>query len=214
MLKDLTVRIKGTRDMLLHSSAGMNPRNPILQAIKPLQGRRGKSKTEIVVESIEKADWLGSGIWNEEGKSWLEGEEFKFEGYKDPVLPCEYLCRATQVAATSTRSGTKVKQALSEGLSGDATLVYEGPTNAEEMWNDYQCRFIDCRSVVVNRARIMRNRLRIPAGWEATLDLTLDTSILDIEELKTYITDAGRRVGVGDYRPKFGRFQLLDITES
>lgn len=209
MLIDFNVTITGTRDLLLHSSAGMNPRNPILQTTKPIRGRRGKNKTERVVESIEKADWLASGIWQTEGKVWLEGEDFCFEDFEQPVLPAEYLCRAAQVAATATKSGTKVKQALSEGLSGDAVILYDGPTKAENMWLDH--RFVDCRSVVVQRNRIMRNRVRIPAGWQATLDLTLDSTILDLDEMSNILSDAGHRVGVGDYRPKFGRFRVTNL---
>lgn len=211
MLIDFNVTITGTRDLLLHSSTGMNPRNPILATIKPIQGRRGKNKTESVIESIEKADWLSSGIWENSGKSWLEGENFVFDGYSQPVLPAEYLCRAAQVAATATKSGTKVKQALSEGLDGDAPIKYNGPTDANEMWLDH--RFVDCRSVVVQRNRIMRNRLRIPAGWEATLNLTIDSTIIDLNEISNILDDAGHRVGVGDYRPKFGRFRVTNLVK-
>jgi hypothetical protein len=211
MLQDLLATIEGSRELLLNSSAGMNPRNPILKTIEPIKGRRGKNKTELIVDSLEKADWLSSGIWNQSGKTWLEGENFMFSGYDQPVLPAEYLCRAAQNAATATKSGTKVKQALSEGHTPDAKIIYDGPTDAEEMWMDDQCRFIDSRSVVIQRARIMRTRLRIPTGWMAQVELTLDTTIMDIEQLKNILIDAGRRVGVGDFRPKFGRFFLRDL---
>lgn len=214
MLKDFQVTIKGTRDLLIHSSSAMNPRNPINKVMASVRQLRGKSaKTETVIESVEKADWLGSGIWNKEGKVWLEEHKFCFEDYSDPALPAEYLCRSAQNAATATRSGTKVKQALSEGLAGDALIQYDGPKTAQEMWVDYQGRFVDCRSVVINRARIMRNRVRIPAGWEATFELTLDNSILDLTEIESILKDAGHRIGVGDYRPKFGRFQVISLQE-
>lgn len=211
MLLDLIATIEGSRDVLFSSSASMNPRNPILKTLEPIKGRRGKNKTELIIDSLEKGDWLCSAIWGECGETWLDGEAFMFSGYGTPVLPAEYLCRSAQNAATATRSGTKVKQALSEGMTPDAVLIYDGPTNAEEMWNDPQCRFIDSRSAVVNRARIMRTRLRIPTGWQAKVELTLDSTIMDIEELKNILIDAGRRVGVGDYRPKFGRFFLRDL---
>ena len=211
MITDLIAYVQGTRDMLMHTSAAMNPRNPILATMAPIKGRRGKSKTETVVESMEKADWLSSGIWGDLGETWLEEEEFKWQGYGTPVLPAEYVCRACQKAGTATKSGTKVKQALSEGLISESPIDYDGPTDALEMWSDPQCRYIDSRSVVVQRNRIMRTRVRIPSGWKAQVHLTLDTSILSISEFKDILVDSGRREGVGDYRPKFGRFSVLSL---
>ena len=211
MLIDLIAHLEGSRDILFSSSAAMNPRNPILKTIEPIKGRRGKNKTEQVVDSLERADWLSSGIWGQLGTTKLAGEELLFDGYAQPCLPAEYICRAAQQAGTATRSGTKVRQALSEGMTADTPLQYDGPKDAAEMWADPHCRFIDSRSVVVQRNRIMRTRLRIPCGWTAQVNLTLDDSIMDLEELKNILIDAGRRVGTGDYRPKFGRFFLRDL---
>lgn len=64
------------------------------------------------------------------------------------------------------------------------------------------------RPVIINRARVMRYRPQLDT-W--ALEFTL--SILD-DELHSSVVfeilqDAGKRVGIGDYRPKFGRFQVV-----
>lgn len=212
MLQDFTVTIQGTIPLLLNTSDGMNPHNPILKAVKPLKDLRGKARTESVMEAMAQAEWLRSAIWNQVGSCWLEEDQFFFKGYAEPILPAEYLCKACEVAARADRLGTKVKEALSEGLNGDGILEFDGPKDAESMLVDPQARFIDCRSAVVVKQRIMRSRMRIPAGWRATIALTLDTKILDMSKIQKYIADAGHRTGVGDYRPKFGRFQVVDLT--
>jgi hypothetical protein len=212
MLKSVNVTIQGTRPMLMNTSESMNPRNPIKIAITPLLKLKGNAKTEEVVEQVMKGQWLASGIWHNHGKVWLEGESFNFEGFSKPVLPVEYLCRATQEAAKASKCGKKVQQALSEGLNGEAVIEYDGPVSAEEMWMDEHCRFIDTRSVVISQSRVMKSRVRIPTGWTASMELLLDTSLMNFSDLENFIVDAGRRIGVGDYRPKFGRFLVTDIS--
>jgi hypothetical protein len=64
------------------------------------------------------------------------------------------------------------------------------------------------RPVIVNRGRVMRYR---PELMPWALDFTI--SIIDDElppsVVLEILQDAGRRVGIGDYRPKFGRFQVV-----
>ena len=135
-------------------------------------------------------------------------------GYGTPVLPAEYVVCSCQRAGTAFKSGTKVKQALTEGLVSESPIDYDGPKDAVEMWEDRHCRFIDSRSVVVQRSRIMRTRLRIPTGWKAKVFLSLDTSIMGLSEFEEILVTAGRRQGVGDFRPKFGKFSVLSLENA
>lgn len=74
---------------------------------------------------------------------------------------------------------------------------------------------VDSRPVVVQRARIMRHRARMEK-WEFTVDLEIDESILPVESVHDILADAGRRAGLGDFRPQkggpFGRFQITKWT--
>lgn len=70
---------------------------------------------------------------------------------------------------------------------------------------------VDSRPVVIQRARIMRHRARLEK-WSVTLDLQIDESILPVDHVHHILSDAGRRAGLGDYRPQkggpFGRFHI------
>lgn len=68
---------------------------------------------------------------------------------------------------------------------------------------------IDSRPVVIQRARIMRHRPKIEK-WTLEFEMEIDDTILDTENINAMLVDAGRRSGIGSYRPQksgsFGRF--------
>jgi hypothetical protein len=74
---------------------------------------------------------------------------------------------------------------------------------------------VDSRPVVIQRARIMRHRARLEK-WSFSCDLELDDSLLPVDSMHQLLTDAGRRSGLGDFRPPkggpFGRFKIISWT--
>lgn len=72
---------------------------------------------------------------------------------------------------------------------------------------------IDSRPVVIQRARIMRHRARLES-WSLKFQLELDETIIPIDSLHQLLTDAGRRSGIGDFRPPkggpFGRYKIIN----
>lgn len=75
---------------------------------------------------------------------------------------------------------------------------------------------VDSRPVVIQRARIMRHRARLEE-WELTVDLEIDTSIIPAKDIHQVLNDAGKRSGLGDFRPQkggpFGRFVVTSWKE-
>ena len=72
---------------------------------------------------------------------------------------------------------------------------------------------IDSRPVVIQRARIMRHRARLE-NWSVAVTLEIDDSILPLDHVHAILNDAGKRAGMGDYRPSrggpFGRFLITN----
>lgn len=66
------------------------------------------------------------------------------------------------------------------------------------------------RSSVVNpntKGRGFVYRPMFNAGWIGSFTLTLaDTEVFPVDRLKEILDYAGYRIGIGDWRPKFGRF--------
>lgn len=68
--------------------------------------------------------------------------------------------------------------------------------------------YIDMRPVIVNRARVVRLRPCFKPGWELSFTINVIDDELPFEILSDVLTLAGKTVGIGDYRPKFGRFMV------
>ncbi len=66
------------------------------------------------------------------------------------------------------------------------------------------------RASVVNphtKGRGFIYRPLFETGWKASFSLTIsDLEMTSIDQIKEILDHAGRRIGIGDWRPKFGRF--------
>lgn len=77
---------------------------------------------------------------------------------------------------------------------------------------------IDTRSIVImGGARQVKRRPRIELEWVATFDLEVDETTFKVSFIKQLLTDAGKRVGIGSFRPEktgpFGRFVISGWEE-
>ncbi|WP_431861374.1 hypothetical protein [Azospirillum sp.] len=80
---------------------------------------------------------------------------------------------------------------------------------------------VDSRSVVIpsTGGRIMAHRPRVDA-WCATFSLDVDTTMFSPNLIRAVVDDAGKKIGLGDYRPArkgpFGRFVVTkwEVAES
>ena len=68
---------------------------------------------------------------------------------------------------------------------------------------------------MVQRNRIPRTRAKFDE-WGVTFIVEADDELVDVPQLQRWLTIAGRRVGLGDWRPEksgdYGRFDLVSIT--
>lgn len=77
---------------------------------------------------------------------------------------------------------------------------------------------VDSRSVVIpaTGGRIMCHRPRLDK-WNLSFTLDIDTTMFDPRFVRILIDDAGKKCGLGDYRPNrkgpFGKFVVVSWTE-
>lgn len=75
--------------------------------------------------------------------------------------------------------------------------------------------YLDKQRVVVQQSGITRVRPAFLEGWTATVDLQVTLpDYIPPSVLLHVLEDAGRFVGVGDYRPTYGRFQVVKFEVS
>ena len=86
----------------------------------------------------------------------------------------------------------------------ELTCPLRGP-DGEPKWE------VDSRSVVIpsTGGRIMAHRPRLDR-WSVSFTLEIDTGMFAVSLVRQLVDDAGKRIGLGDYRPArkgpFGRF--------
>ncbi len=69
--------------------------------------------------------------------------------------------------------------------------------------------FMDMRRVVIQRSSITRSRPAMKTGWKIELEITsLLPDLIDFNFLHKTLIRAGQLIGVGDFRPSFGRFAV------
>jgi hypothetical protein len=90
-------------------------------------------------------------------------------------------------------------------------LEYGGPSQLDELWQLPQFRLTV--GVRVKNNRVMRTRPRFPA-WAATVEVQYDPTLLNENEVREIVRRTGSEIGLGDWRPRFGRFQVEDVPSA
>lgn len=70
--------------------------------------------------------------------------------------------------------------------------------------------YLDKRRVTIQRNAITRSRPAMKEGWRATFILMVNLpEYVDAQLLNTTIQQAGKLIGLADFRPSFGRFNVV-----
>lgn len=123
-------------------------------------------------------------------------------------VPGEYLRMAIINAAKFKQDPRSPrKSAMDLFKAGVVPLTLVADTGLAQ-W-DYE----DKRRVVIQRAGINRIRPALRAGWTVTFDIqVLVPEYISPELLHEVIEIAGRLIGIGDFRPTFGRYQVTSFS--
>lgn len=188
-MQTLRLKFKGLRALLLHNAQLADPRNPKTRAIKELTGQR--NKTDSIHEEIRKLEWLGGLYLDDKGRIAIT---------EDMVLG------AGLGGAKTMKKGTAFKAAVL-GAEPYFPLEYNGPKDPVALYETD--KFVDYRGVVVQRNRVFRARPRFDA-WSLTATLIVDESLMNPKDVVACYENAGRMIGLGDFRPRFGRFEVAN----
>ena len=183
---EISIRLEGIRPILMHNVRLANPLDPYTRRLKEVTSKKKKTDEDLAVIS------------------WLEARGSAYETADGLLaIPADNLWRCMYDAATAFKLGTKIKRALIP-LTDIEPLYLDGQTrNVEDHLN---AGHIDVRAVQVARARTMRSRPIIDAPWTVTHRFEMMTDELDYDDLQKVLDRAGRLVGIGDFRPRYGTF--------
>ena len=134
-------------------------------------------------------------------KEYPAEEECKKALYQDDkgkiYQPAEHILGALVMAAKNFSYEKKrtYKEIVKSSVFVNPAVIY----HEHQKWQ------IDRRPVVVMKARIVRARPRFDK-WALAFEIEFDNEVMGKDKLKEMLDYAGQRVGIGDYRPAFGRF--------
>lgn len=186
-MKTIKMTWTGIRPLVMHNGQLADKKNPFVRAIKPILQKKTKMN-DSDFEQVERLEWEGGLYWSNE---------------LGLVIPSDNIERCLQLGAQKSRLGKDVQAAVlcSEP---EYKLVYDGPKTIEGLYKDP--RFSLRKGVVVQKNRVIRVRPMIPTGWSVAFELEYDDTVVDEKGLRMAAVNAGAMIGLGDWRPKFGRF--------
>jgi hypothetical protein len=186
--ESVSLRVLGTRRLLMHCGRMADPLDPATKALKRLTSRR--MKTEADHEEIGRIEWNGS-LWLDAGR---------------PCIPAEALAGTFVAAAKSL----KRKDAARAGLmvERNALLEYEGPADLDELWSspEFKLRAL----VTIGGARTVRTRPCFK-DWAVNFKAHYLPSLWNREDVVEMYRLAGFTKGLGDWRPTNGTFLVEEI---
>lgn len=185
-MEKLKITLTGVSPLLLHNGRLANPLDKFSRELKAISGKR--KKTEDDYEKMAKTEFLGSLYQNPQGEYTLPGHNI-------------------EAVMTDGAKINKLGKQIQGGafIEEDPILSFDGDKKGpEELWDGHEHALVV--SVKIKNARVMRTRPMIPTGWKVTFTVSYDKSVIQKDQIIQAFTDAGRQKGMGDWRPKYGRF--------
>ena len=181
-------RITGASPLLMHNGLLADPLNPHARSIAQVAAKRRKTEADHV--RMAELEFLG-GLYLSQGA---------------PCIPAEMIQAALVRAAAQERRGPKARAGLV--VRHDLRLDYVGPTDPHALWQDARFRL---RSPVrIGMSKVMRTRPMF-REWSSELAVDFLPSLLNPQDVVSFLVTAGEQVGIGDWRPRFGRFWVEEM---
>jgi len=187
-MKEATVKIKGISPCIQHNGQMCDPLNPYTKQMKEISGKR--KKTDDDHAAMARIEWE-AGLYLDE---------------KERVIwPGMNLERLILDGAKKIKMGTTIKSALM--VPDDSVMEAAYPKDMDK-------RFESCRiasKVKVGQASIIRTR-PIFDNWSLTFKVLFNEELLNLRDLEQILEIAGSQIGLGDWRPRFGRFIVESVA--
>lgn len=185
--QSLQFRITGVSPLLMHNGQLVDPLNPHSRSIAEITKKR--KKTDADHEEVSRREFFGS-LYVSNGQ---------------PCIPAEMIEAALIKGAMKEKRGPAAKAGII--VENNANLEYDGPRDPSELWSEPRFRLrVAAR---IGQQKVMRTRPRFDP-WSAEIFIKYLTSLVNHGEVRDWLATAGEQIGIGDWRPRFGRFSVSD----
>lgn len=201
MYNQVKFNIQSISPILMHGGKLKNPLHPLTKEFKRFSGKQKKTDEDLL--ALAKLEWIAGMYLIEMPTVEVQGGDVKLIGGGQPCLPSDVIEAAIINGAKKHKLGNQFKSGIL--IDKDFPLEYEGPTTPEEIWADGN--FTDMRPVRIQKNAVMRCR-PIFNSWSLTFTVNYLPNVLNKDQIQEAVESAGLQIGVGDYRPKYGRFMV------
>lgn len=185
MYRSMKAELTSVAPLIINNRRLANPLDPWTKMIKQITSK--KLKTDADHEEKGRLEWYGS--------LYLDSE-------KHVCLP-DFLVEATLIAAAKkTKQGPQAKSGMI--ITGDFPLVYDGPSDIDELWNDGRFTFT-VMAKPPGQGVVPRTRPKFDE-WSITIEVQYDDEQLNASDIQRFVNTAGSLIGFGNWRPRYGRF--------
>lgn len=187
MYQTLTTTIVGVAPLIMHNGQTADPLNQWAKDLKAVSGKRKKTEADLL--ELSRIEFMAGLYMDENG----------------PVVPSVMLEAVISRGAAKAKNGRLAEAGVY--VDKNASLQYIGPRTAAGLFGDK--RFVLRCPAIVSRQKIMRTR-PIFREWMAEVSIKYLEDIISEGDLLTALRAAGTYVGLGDWRPRNGRFALAE----
>jgi hypothetical protein len=158
--------------------------------------------------NCEAVEAKGKAAKGSKAKKSDDLESYVYRNDKNELcLPGEYLRQSVIMAAKFKQDPRSPRKSAMDLVKAAVINLTPLASLGVKEWNyEHKCR------VQIQRNGITRTRPALKAGWTCTFifSITLPEYVGD-SLLHALLIDAGRLVGVGDFRPTYGRFSVTNF---
>lgn len=187
MTAKILARIQGTRPLLMHNGHMANPLNPLSQELAALTKKRKKTIDDY--RAIAEVEMKAGLYWHDE---------------VGPFVPADNVFKSFIKGGGRHKLGSTIERSVFI-IDDMLPLQYEGPRTVDELIEDPDFRLEAI--VKIGQSKTMRTRPKFD-NWSLEATFELDEDELDLHNLETPVKDAGKYVGLGDWRPRYGTYEV------
>ena len=197
MLNEIEFEIQGTWALLMHNGRLANPLDPWVEELSKLKGKRNKTREDH--EEYAEVQWFASLYTDPE---IVPGGKMKGARV---VIPSENIDRMMVMGARKFKRGKQFESGVFS-VEPCWPIISNGPMT-DVVALSKKPQFADMRTVVIQRSRVLCCRPRFD-DW--SLKFTLRYTGVEEAEVRRALEIAGEVIGLCDYRPRFGRFVVVE----
>lgn len=188
-MKSLHYKVEGISTLLMHSDVTANPLHPFTKELKLLTGKRKKTDEDYI--KIAETEFIASLYWK------------KNFGY---FMPAKNVDATLLASSKMFKQGTLWKQAAF--VESDSPFIFpQNNLSPLELFQFNEGEYADYQTVKVGTSKTVRCRPAFNV-WSFDISIIVDEAKLNEREIDQIVENAGRYVGVCDYRPRYGKFNV------